>query len=208
MVENGLFENTTSLKNSAVPETFTRESEETTPVATVNLVKKEIQTTSANFSHQWIPGTDQLPSINPTTKEVVPSKEKQPIVHKGNNRYLVRRKIKLNLIPNITFLGKRPEDISPLGFNYTRYYHVNNSQPIEITAPKTKWISGNWKFKSYMNDYFIPFQQENAATFPRKTIYLKRGTTGIAGQMSGMCDVLLLSILHNRTFHCTFIEWS
>lgn len=118
----------------------------------------------------------------------------------------MHRKIHRSLITTVDFLEDRPSDISPLGFNYSSYYRVNNSQPLVIDLPKTRWNTGNYKFQSFMNDYFIPFQQANSATFPNKTIYLKRGTTGIAGQMSGMCDVLLLSILNNRTFHCTIFS--
>lgn len=102
----------------------------------------------------------------------------------------------------IPLLKNRPDDISSLGFNYSSYYRVNNSQPIHIDLPKTKWITGNDKFKEYMNNVFIPHQQQHSLNTTTQIIYLKRGTTGIAGQMSGMCDVLLLAILNNRVFQC------
>ena len=92
--------------------------------------------------------------------------------------------------------------ISSLGFDYRSYYRHNSFVPINISDPVTEWISGSSQFIHYMNTVFIPNQKKNILNQNKLIVYAKRGTTGIAGQMSGMCDVLLLAILNNRVFQC------
>lgn len=62
--------------------------------------------------------------------------------------------------------------------------------------PSKEWKYGPSEFVSYMNHVYLP----NQGIFKKKLVYKKRGTTGIAGQMKGACDTLLLAILSNRTF--------
>ena len=92
--------------------------------------------------------------------------------------------------------------ISSLGFDYRSYYRRNSFVPINISDPITGWISGSSQFIRYMNTVFIPNQKKNILNQNKLIVYAKRGTTGIAGQMSGMCDVLLLAILNKRVFQC------
>lgn len=92
--------------------------------------------------------------------------------------------------------------VSSLGFDYRSYYRRDSFVPINISRPNTKWISGSSQFVDYMNTVFIPEQEQNVKNRKNVIVYMKRGTTGIAGQMSGMCDVLLLAILNRRAFQC------
>ena len=92
--------------------------------------------------------------------------------------------------------------ISSLGFDYRSYYRQNSFVPINISDPISEWISGSSQFRQYMNTVFLPQQKKHILDRDKLIVYAKRGTTGIAGQMSGMCDVLLLAILNNRVFQC------
>ena len=92
--------------------------------------------------------------------------------------------------------------VSLMGFNFSSYYRDRSSLPIHIEKPKTSWMSGGEEFARYMNEKYIPFVEKHTNDSSNVIVYAKRGTTGIAGQISGMCDVLFLSILNDRVFKC------
>lgn len=92
--------------------------------------------------------------------------------------------------------------ITSLGFDLNSYYKPYLSSPRVISKPVTRWISGPEHFQDYMNSVFIPRQEANMKNERKHIVYVKRGTTGIAGQMAGMCDVLLTAITNDRVFQC------
>lgn len=92
--------------------------------------------------------------------------------------------------------------ITSLGFDLNSYYKPYYSSPRVISKPVTRWISGPEHFQDYMNSVFIPRQEANMKNEKKHIVYVKRGTTGIAGQMAGMCDVLLTAITNDRVFQC------
>lgn len=99
------------------------------------------------------------------------------------------------------------EDIS-LPFEEIRYsdYYFNASSRLRtISTPKTMWKSGPKSFQRYMIESYLPFLQSHT-NVSNPIVYIKRGTTGIAGQMRGVCDVLLLGILHNRVIKSKFVS--
>ena len=87
------------------------------------------------------------------------------------------------------------------GFRYNRFYQPGSTLPRNIPIPVTKWKSGHRSFKSYMRNVYIPMLIDHTND-TNPIVYIKHGTVGIAGQMCGICDGLLLSILNNRTFKC------
>lgn len=91
-------------------------------------------------------------------------------------------------------------------FNYSQVYFEGSSRLREVKQPIIKWVSGPPAFRDYMNSYYIPFHQQHTND-SNPFVYLKRGTTGIAGQMRGACDVLLMSIIHNRVFKSIIIPF-
>ena len=97
-------------------------------------------------------------------------------------------------------------DIS-IPFQEVQYsdYYINASTTLRsVSKPKTIWKSGSKAFRLYMKDYYLPFLHANTnASNP--IVYVKKGTTGIAGQMRGVCDILLLGILHNRVIKSSII---
>lgn len=50
-----------------------------------------------------------------------------------------------------------------------------------------------------MNTTYLRIQS-NPRLRRNQIVYEKKGTTGMAGQISGVCDSLLLALLHNRPF--------
>lgn len=92
--------------------------------------------------------------------------------------------------------------VSSMGFNFSSYYRDRSSLPIRIERPRTSWMTGGAEFVKYMNEEYIPFVEKHANDSSNIIVYAKRGTTGMAGQISGMCDVLFLSILNDRVFKC------
>ena len=92
--------------------------------------------------------------------------------------------------------------ITSLGFDLNSYYKPYYSSPRVISKPVARWISGPEHFQDYMNSVFIPRQEANMKNEKKHIVYVKRGTTGIAGQMAGMCDVLLTAITNDRVFQC------
>lgn len=99
------------------------------------------------------------------------------------------------------------DTVSSMGFDFSSYYQDKSSMPIHIEKPKTRWMSGPDPLCKYMNDVYIPLTMNHSSDKDKMIIYAKRGTTGIAGQISGMCDVLLLGILNDRVFKCLCCPW-
>lgn len=83
--------------------------------------------------------------------------------------------------------------------NMKEVYLPHSTVPRNAMTVRSHWNSGSEQFINYMNKQFIPFQAQHTND-SNPIIYVKRGTTGIAGQMRGVCDVLLLSIIHQRPF--------
>lgn len=83
--------------------------------------------------------------------------------------------------------------------NITEHFFPRSTIPRDFLTVKSKWISGTKELIDYMNNQFIPFEKEHTND-TNPIIYMKRGTTGIAGQMRGACDALLLSMLNKREF--------
>lgn len=50
-----------------------------------------------------------------------------------------------------------------------------------------------------MNTTYLRIQS-NPHLRRNQIVYEKKGTTGMAGQISGVCDSLLLALLHDRPF--------
>ena len=98
-------------------------------------------------------------------------------------------------------MNERWSDLTPpfTPINITEHYFPRSTIPRDFMTVRSKWISGTKELIDYMNNQFIPFEKEHTNdTDP--IIYMKRGTTGIAGQMRGACDALLLSMLNKREF--------
>ena len=55
-------------------------------------------------------------------------------------------------------------------------------------------------WKEYIHKYSITHDKLSKTS--QKVMYLKRGTTGIAGQMIGVCDSLLIAMMTNRGLQC------
>ena len=60
------------------------------------------------------------------------------------------------------------------------------------------WFYGPSDFVWYMNTVYKRFHRENVQFTKKQIVYEKKGTTGMAGQMFGVCDALFLGILHKR----------
>ena len=60
------------------------------------------------------------------------------------------------------------------------------------------WFYGPSDFVWYMNTVYKRFHRENVQFTKKRIVYEKKGTTGMAGQMFGVCDALFLGVLHKR----------
>ena len=58
----------------------------------------------------------------------------------------------------------------------------------------------------YMQTVYTPFHKEHSKTVNMTLVYEKKGTTGMAGQLFGVCDTLLLGILHNRVVKSILLQ--
>ena len=67
---------------------------------------------------------------------------------------------------------------------------------------ESSWYYGPSRFVQYMNTKYRLIQLKRVSNPKRRIVYEKKGTTGMAGQMFGVCDTLLLGILHNRAVQC------
>ena len=66
-------------------------------------------------------------------------------------------------------------------------------------APSYGWSYGPLPLQHFMNTTYLRIQS-NPRLRRNQIVYEKKGTTGMAGQISGVCDSLLLALLHNRPF--------
>lgn len=71
-----------------------------------------------------------------------------------------------------------------------------------VSENLTSWIYGPNDWVRYMNEEYKPFYEQNVATTNKRIVYEKKGTTGMAGQLFGVCDTLLLGVLHQRVVQC------
>ena len=81
-----------------------------------------------------------------------------------------------------------------------------NHTPLPIQSNVTSsssWTYGPSTFLHFMNTQFPSIQQQ-ARRHKKTIVYQKKGTTGMAGQITGVCDSLLLAILHKRPFQSKF----
>lgn len=65
------------------------------------------------------------------------------------------------------------------------------------------WFDGPSDWVQYMKNVYTPFHERNLRTSNTTIVYEKKGTTGMAGQLFGVCDSLLLGVLHNRSVQST-----
>ena len=77
--------------------------------------------------------------------------------------------------------------------------------PRILEKPKTQWITGPEMFVDFMNLNYLPRFEKEMAETQSQIIYQKAGSIGIATQMYGVCDSLLLGILNDRLFQGTII---
>ena len=73
------------------------------------------------------------------------------------------------------------------------------------TGNESKWVYGPPLFLKYMNTKYKTIQRKRVSQPKHRIVYEKKGTTGMAGQMIGVCDTLLLGILHNRGIQSGFL---
>ena len=90
-------------------------------------------------------------------------------------------------------------DITSLGFNYSSYYNPGMTSPRILKEPVTKWNAGEAEFIEYMNSVYIPTHRREVKEESSTLIYQKRVYAGVANQIMGTCDVLLLGIVNNRS---------
>ena len=90
-------------------------------------------------------------------------------------------------------------DITSLGFNYSSYYNPGMTSPRILKEPVTKWNAGEAEFIEYMNSVYIPTHRREVESEASTLIYQKRANAGVANQIMGTCDVLLLGIVNNRS---------
>ena len=69
---------------------------------------------------------------------------------------------------------------------------------LKLTGNESNWVFGPPPFLEYMNTKYKSLQRKRVSQPKRRIVYEKKGTTGMAGQMIGVCDTLLLAILHDR----------
>ena len=65
---------------------------------------------------------------------------------------------------------------------------------LSISSSPNYWSYGPKDFLNYMNSLYIPI---HTGLIP--IVYGKMGTTGLAGQMKGVCDCLLLALVQNKS---------
>lgn len=69
---------------------------------------------------------------------------------------------------------------------------------LQPSGLESSWVFGPPPFLDYMNTKYKAIQRKRAFQPRRRIVYEKKGTTGMAGQMIGVCDTLLLAVLHDR----------
>ena len=89
--------------------------------------------------------------------------------------------------------------ISSLGFDYSSYYTPGMTSPRDLKEPTTRWTAGTPTFEEYINDVYIPVQDREVRNGSSTLIYQKRTNAGIANQIMGVCDTLILGVVYNRS---------
>ena len=67
-------------------------------------------------------------------------------------------------------------------------------EDLSVSSAPNYWSYGPKAFLNYMNKVYIP---SHTRFIP--IVYGKMGTTGLAGQMKGVCDCLLLALVQNKS---------
>ena len=71
--------------------------------------------------------------------------------------------------------------------------------PMAVTEPVTTWTDGPKELVKYINKHYIPlYKNVSDYAYEKRIIYQKRQFAGIAAQMMGVCEVLLMGISHHR----------
>ena len=83
--------------------------------------------------------------------------------------------------------------------SFTPSLHLSLQPNYTSQLTTSNWFYGPPRFREYMNTNFSRIQS-NPRLQKKMIVYQKKGTTGMAGQMTGVCDALLLAILHDRPF--------
>ena len=73
------------------------------------------------------------------------------------------------------------------------------TSPRILKGSVTKWNAGEAEFIDYMNSVYIPTHRREVKEESSTLIYQKRANAGVANQIMGTCDVLLLGIVNNRS---------
>ena len=95
-------------------------------------------------------------------------------------------------------------DRSSLGFDYAAYYLPGTTGPKDVQKPNTTWKKGCADLVQYMNDVFLPLQERDMQNSTSRLIYQKHGNAGLANQISGVCDTLVLGVVYNRVVQSRF----
>ena len=95
-------------------------------------------------------------------------------------------------------------DKSSLGFDYAAYYLPGTTGPKDVKKPNTTWKKGCADLVQYMNDVFLPLQERDMQNSTSRLIYQKRGNAGLANQIAGVCDTLVLGVVYNRVVQSRF----
>ena len=78
------------------------------------------------------------------------------------------------------------------------------TSPKNLKKPTTKWNTGNVSFVEYMNNVYIPVQEQNVRKASSTIIYQKRFVAGIANQIMGVCDTLIMGLVNNRSIQSAY----
>ena len=88
-------------------------------------------------------------------------------------------------------------DVSSLGVRYNVLYKRMSNVPLKIEEPTTKWAFGDSKWLSYVNKKY-QLTEQDASKFDTAIVYQRKGPRGMATQMIGACDAVLLGIVNDR----------
>ena len=75
-----------------------------------------------------------------------------------------------------------------------------------LSSQRTRNGRNRYGDVSKWNAYFNHYRTVHTANIntTKKVVYLKRGTTGIAGQIIGICDSLFIAMITDRALQCPF----
>lgn len=104
-----------------------------------------------------------------------------------------------------TSLSSSPETFPTIQHTYQERYQetrqLNNTRKRWIPTRKSRFGDID-KWESFFNEYRSVHASK--VNTQKKVVYLKRGTTGIAGQMIGICDSLFVAMMTDRALQCEY----